>query len=131
MQNFVELPKPGEPTSLLSFNWDYTPGPQYNTPETSPQNIWESLGANLESAGDYVWNGAKGAWESSKESLAGAYNSVKSEIKEVGSSAFSGVGSLMDYVQDKIIILAVVLIAIIWVLGKSGAFSALVAVFKI
>lgn len=110
---------------LKSFDWD-----EKNwvvaTPENQNQNVtsvWEEMATGISSVGSNVWDATKGAWISTKEVVSDAYAGIKTEIKETG-------GGILDYLQNKLIILVLLILALLYVAGKSGLFSAVVAVAK-
>lgn len=118
--------KPSSLDFLKSFNWDensWVSGDQKPTETKSVKSVWEELAEGTSSIGHNIWDAAKGAWISTKETASEVYTATKSEIASVSTGVF-------DYAQNKIIILALVLIAILYIAGKSGLFSAVVAVAK-
>lgn len=90
-------------------------------PEKTPNTIWEDLSSSVESAGDWVWDSAKGAWVSTKE----AVQSVGSGIGSVVSDSFSFLGNGIDWWLTRVAFIAGGLVILIYVLGKSGGFDAI------
>lgn len=95
-------------------------------PEKTPNTIWEDLSSSVSSAGDWVWDSAKGAWVSTKEAVA----SVGSAIGSTVESGFSLLGQGVDWWLTRVAFIAGGLILLIWVLGKSGAFGTATAFFN-
>lgn len=123
--NYVELQKNPTDSFLQSFNWDESSWVSDTKPtETqSVHSIWEEMATGVSSVGSSVWDAAKGAWISTKETAIEAYAGLKNEIKDTG-------GGLVDYLQNKLIIIVLLVLALLYVAGKSGFFSAAVAVAK-
>lgn len=95
-----------------SYDYDYqfAPEPQGTT------DFWESVANTGTQVKDAVWSTAKGSWET---------------VKSAGSFVVEGAGNLQESLTDKIfgsidsllvraVIIFAVLIAGLWVLGKSG-----------
>ena len=111
--------------TLKTFDWDeknwVSDAPKNSSKEVS--SIWEDMAVGASSIGSNVWDAAKGAWISTKELASETYTGLKTEVSSVG-------GGLLDYVQNKIIILALVIVLILYIAGKSGFFNAVIAVAK-
>lgn len=90
-------------------------------PEKTPTTIWGDLSSSVSSAGDWVWDSAKGAWVSTKETLA----SVGSAIGETVESGFSLLGKGIDWWLSRVAFILGGLLILVWVLGKSGGFDAI------
>ena len=78
----------------------------YNYPASSPQF---SMGDQISSVGDYVWDGVSGVWVN-----------IKNELKDVQNSALDSVDSILGLGMKYILMLVAGVAVLIWVLGKSG-----------
>lgn len=100
----------------VDLNYDYSAVPvKYET-----TSFWESIADNttgvVNDASGFVWDTATGTWDTLKSGAA----SVANAVSDAGSHIAEGVGGVFDSILMRILLVFAVLMAGVWILGKSG-----------
>jgi len=99
--------------SVTDFQYDYD---YQNVVQTYDDSLWGDLTKAGSGTGEFVWNTAKGTWETAKAGASKVANAVNSAGSSLVDTAFSFGDSLMW----RMILIFAVIIAGLYVLGKSG-----------
>lgn len=97
-----------------SWTYDYDYG---KTPEpANTTSFWESIVEADKQAGQYIWDTAKGTWDTAKSVATGAVQTVK----DIGSAVETKAFSTIDSVFVRVGLVFAVLVAGIWIIAKTG-----------
>lgn len=92
------------------YDYQYLPEPQATT------TVWEDIVAADNKAGQWIWDTAKGTWETTK----GAAAAVVSTVGELGGAIGDKAVDTIDSILLRVGLIFVVLVAGVWVLAKTG-----------
>lgn len=103
----------------VDFDYDYSQVPM----NYDSKSFWEELAEPVQDAGSYVWDTATGTWESVKESASAVGSKVASVVDSAGNSVSTFYSNIIDSLKENLIFVVVILLAVIWILAKSGILS--------
>ncbi len=105
-----------ESITTIDFKYDYSNVPMNYDSKT----FWEEMAEPVTDATGYVWDTATGAWESTKNAVVKAGDTVLNAVDSAGTKLTETVDSLYwSAIKTGLLVLAAVML-LIFVIGKSG-----------
>ena len=110
------------------FTYDYDYGYLPEPPGT--KTFWEELAYTTSeaanNANDFVWDTARGTWDTVKAGAQAALDEVKVVTTGIGDTATS----IFDSILTRIVVIFLVLVLGVWLLAKAGVIKDVTSVFR-